>query len=858
MSDFTYALRTLAKTPGFTAIAVLTLALAIGVNSAVFALLNGLILRPVVPLHPAEVVNLFTAKQGASRDYRQFSHAEYLALRDAKDTFADVAAVQFALAGIGRDEGMRRSFAFFTSENFFSLMGTTPALGRFYTAEECRPNANALVVVTSYAFWQRMGGRPDFVGSSLRVNGQLFTVIGVTRDGFSGLNAILSPDLWVPLGAFARFGAAFSDGSAIADLANPKNYTLNLTARLAPGVTLESLKPRLPALAQRLTAIQPAPRSLGEGGPPDAPGGRELQAEVPSRFSLSTTPSNDGSTSFLTVGLFSMAGCVLLIASINLANMLLARGASRSKEIALRLALGASRWRIVRQLLAEGLLLAFAGGTLGLLVSLWANDLLIQSITGLFSSMNFSLVIHMRPDALVLGFTFLFCLLATLLFSLGPALRSSRVDLVHDLKQQSGEPTAYDRLGRFFAPRHCLVMVQIALSLTLLFSAGLFLRGALKAGGMKLGFEPAGGLVAELDYSLGLTPPEAVKRSLFAALDRLQALPGVAAVGAGTLLPYGNLTNTARVMPASEGPAPVKTDPNAPTPGFNGLSTATTPGYFDAIGVALVRGRDFTRAEATDKAAPRVAIVDTILAEKLFPKGDALGQHIRFTQPPSDGSPAEMEIVGICAPHRHDAISARDLGRIYVPYAHAFNGNVFLHIRYANRDPAATAAAVATVRAALRALDPDLPILQLAPYSTLLGKGIGLWIIRIGAVLFGVFGAIALVLAVVGVYGVKAYAVARRTREIGIRMALGAHPRDVFGLIMRQGALQTSLAVAVGLVLSLGVGRLLARLLYEVSPSDTFALLGSAALLATAALLACYLPARRATQVSPVTALRTE
>ena len=848
MQDLKHAIRLLAKSPGFTATAILTLALAIGVNSAVFALLNGLVLRPVVPLRPAEVVNLFTAKQSASRDYRQFSYAEYQSLREGRDTFADVAAVQFALAGIGRDEGMRRSFAFFTSENFFSMMGVTPAFGRFYSAEECRPNANLPVVVTSYAYWQRSGSRPDFVGSILRVNGRPYTVIGVTPEGFSGLNAIISPDLWVPLGVFAQFGSAFSDANGSPDLLSPKNYTLNVTARLAPGVTLESLKPRLPVLAQHLTALQPA----------DVTGTRELQAEAPSRFSLSTQPSNDGSTAFLTIGLFSMSGCVLLIASLNLANMLLARGSARAKEIALRLALGATRWRIVRQLLTEGLLLACAGGALGLVVSLWANDLLLQSIAGLFSSMNFSLVIHMRPDALVLGVTFLFCLFATLMFSLGPALKASRADLVHDLKQSSGDTAVSGRWNRFFAPRHCLIMAQIALSLTLLFSAGLFLRGAVKAGGLDLGFEPAGDLITEMDYTLANTPAEDTKRSLFSAIDRVRAQPGVQAAAVGTMLPYGNLTNINRVMPAGEAPVVNKADPNAPTPGFNALYTSTTPGYFDALGVRLLRGRDFTDTEARDKAAPLVAIVDDKLAKQLFPKGDALGQRIRYTQPPSDGSPAEMEIVGICASHRHDVLNAQNMGRLFVPYAAAFNGNVYLHVRYATKDPVATAAAIAPLRAALRSSNPDLPVLQITPFANLVEKNIGLWIVRIGAVLFGVFGAIALALAVVGVYGVKSYAVARRTREIGIRMAVGAQPGDVFALIIKQGALQTALAVTIGLLFSLGIGQLLAKLLYQVSPTDPIALGGSAALLAGAALFACFMPARRATKVSPMTALRSE
>jgi predicted permease len=849
LSDFRFALRTLAKSPGFTIVAVLTLALAIGVNSAVFALMNGLVLRPVVPLRPKEVVNLFTAKQGASRDYRQFNYAEYLALRADRETFADVAAIQFSLAGIGRDEGVRRSFAFFTSENFFPMMGVQPALGRFYNAEECRPNANHQVIVTSYQFWQRNGGKPDFLGSQLIVNNRRYTVVGVAPENFSGLNALISPDLWVPLGVFSHFGSAFGD-SGITDLANPKNYTLNLTARLAPGLTLESLKPRLPALGERLSAIQP----------PDSPGKRELQAEPPSRFSISTTPSEDSSSNFLLVGLFSMSGCVLLIASINLANMLLARGASRAKEIAVRLALGATRWRIIRQLLAEGILLAVAGGALGLLVSLWANDLLLQSIATLFSSMQFSLVIHMRPDSLVLSVTFLFCLIATLLFCLGPALKSSRADLVNDLKQQGGEPAAAHRVARFFAGRHLLVMAQIALSLALLFGSGLFLRGALKAGGLSLGFEPRGSLVAELDYTLANTAPLDAQRSIFSLIDRARSLPGVESAAVATLLPYGNLTNISRVMPAHEAPAAAtaKTDKDAPTPGVNGLYSSTTPGYFETIGVRLLRGRDFTIIEARDKSAPRVAIVDESMAKKLFPGGDALGQRIRYTQPPSDGSPAEMEIVGICSAHRHDVLDREERPRLYVPFAAAYNGNVFLHVRYSTKDAVRLAGTVAPLRAAFRAADPDVPLLQITPYTNLVEKNIGLWIVRIGAVLFGVFGGIALVLAIVGVYGVKAYAVSRRTREIGIRMAIGARPRDVFFLLMKQGALQTLLAVVVGLLLSLAVGQLLGKMLYQVSPADPLALVASTALLASAALLACYLPARRATKVNPMNALRAE
>jgi ABC-type antimicrobial peptide transport system permease subunit len=300
------------------------------------------------------------------------------------------------------------------------------------------------------------------------------------------------------------------------------------------------------------------------------------------------------------------------------------------------------------------------------------------------------------------------------------------------------------------------------------------------------------------------------------------------------------------------------TDPKAADPGASGLFTGITPGYFDAIGVRLLRGRDFTQAEAENKDAPRVAIIDELMAKKLFPNADAVGQHIRYTQPPRDGSPNDLEVVGIVSTHRHDVQNETMLRRLFVPLAQGYSGNVYLHMRIASKDRRAVAAMIPAVRQMLRTVDPDLPILGIAPFSDLMEKSVGLWVVRLGAVLFGVFGGIALILAVVGVYGVKAYAVACRTREIGIRMALGAQRGDVFGLIMRQGAMQTGLAIVFGLLLALAVGRVLAQILYEVSPTDPFALITSGLMLAAASLLACFFPARRATKVTPMTALRTE
>ena len=844
--DLKFAFRQLLKSPGFTSVAVTTLALAIGVNSAIFAIVNGVVLHPVVPVRPNEVVNVFTARQNASHDYRQFSYNEFRELREnGGDVFIDLAAFEFAVAGIGRDHEMRRRFAILTSENYFSLMGTHPYRGRFYTAEECKPNANIAVVVTSYGFWKRMGSRSDFVGSTLQINGQPYTVIGIAQDGFSGANVLIAPDVWLPLGMHARLGSAFSDSESMHDLALPKNYALNLTGRMRADLTIDAAKSRLPILAQRLTSIQHA----------DAEDTRQLQIQTPSRFSLSISPQDDGPITLIGTLLMGMAGAVLLIASLNLANMLLARGTVRAKEIAVRLAVGASRWRIIRQLLCEGLLLALFGGAVGLVLSTGWNDLLLESLSTLLGSTSASFVVNLDPDGPALAATFLFCVAATLLFSLGPALKATKADLVNDLKQQVGEPARIGRLSRFFAPRHILVMAQIALSLMLLFAAGLFFRGALKAAGLNPGFIAAGDLVTEIDFSLIKKDPAEAKRLMSTITQRARELPGVRAAAFGTMLPYGNFTNTRRIMSTKE---TMPTDPKATDPGAGALFTAITPGYFDALGVRLLRGRDFTQTECENKETRRVAILDEEMARKLFPNQDAIGQHIRYTQPPRDGSPNDLEVVGIVNQHRHDIQNDTLNQRLFVPLAQSYDGNVFLHVRFAAQERHSVAAMTAPLRQMLRDIDPDLPVLSITPYVDLMEKSPNLWLVKLGALLFGAFGCIALLLAVVGVYGVKAYAVACRTHEIGIRMALGAHRRDVFALIMRQGALQTALAVAVGLLLSLAAGRVLSQIVYGVSPSDPFSLITSSLTLAAAALLACFLPARRATQVNPITALRME
>jgi putative ABC transport system permease protein len=389
----------------------------------------------------------------------------------------------------------------------------------------------------------------------------------------------------------------------------------------------------------------------------------------------------------------------------------------------------------------------------------------------------------------------------------------------------------------------------------LLFAAGLFFRGALKAVGLNPGFVARGDIITEFDFSLIKKTPADSRRLIFDMVRRVRELPGVTASAVGTMLPYSDFTSARRVLRTRDA---MPNDPKAPDPSVNSLFTAITPGYCEALGIKLLRGRDFTQNECENKDVRRVAIIDEEMAKKLFPNEDPVGQHIRYTNPPKDGSPNDMEVVGVVSKHRHSVENDSLICRLFVPLAQGYSGQNFLHVRLNTLDQHAVAAFIPTLRQTLREIDPDLPLLQMTTFVDLVERSPNLWIVKLGATLFGAFGAIALMLAVVGVYGVKAYAVACRTREIGIRMALGAHRRDVFVLIMRQGAMQTALAVGAGLLLSLAAGRVLAKILYDVSPSDPLALITATLMLASAALLACFFPANSATRVNPITALRTE
>ncbi|MDI1319965.1 MAG: FtsX-like permease family protein, partial [bacterium] len=545
---------------------------------------------------------------------------------------------------------------------------------------------------------------------------------------------------------------------------------------------------------------------------------------------------------------------------------------ARRKEFAIRLALGGGRGRIIRQLLTEGFVLALAGGLAGFLLGTWSTTVLVHSLGAM---VPVGLFFQGATNPAVFVATFTFCTLATLAFALGPALKLSRGDVISDLKDNAGEDRVERR--RRWLPRNPLVVAQLALSLGLLTSAGLFIRGAVTASHVETGFKADDTLLVEMDASLGGYDEIRSAQLYRAANDRLAALPGVQSVSLSAVIPFGLVSLDKAVMRAGLKVAPdAKPATAAEGLAFNARWNSVGADYFSTNALPLLRGRAFTKAEAESSGAPAVAIIDEVLAKKLWPQGDALGQHIQFAErdaPTAGGAEKKagisatiedqnqsksIEIVGIVPATRWTLFSDEVNGCVFVPFAQGYQSNVYFQIRTAQRAPGTDAAFFDTVRRELRTAAPNVPIISSKTFRQHLESSFEIWLVRTGAILFSVFGGLALLLAVVGLYGVKAYSVSRRTREIGIRMALGAAPAAVQSMIIREGASMIVSGVALGLALGLGLGQLLASMLYKVSPLDPATFLTAPAVLAAVALLACWFPARRAMRVSPLQALRSE
>jgi putative ABC transport system permease protein len=828
LQDLRFGLRTLVKTPGFTTIAVVVLALGIGANTAMFTVVNALLLRPLSG-QADELVGLYShdrTRPGSS--YRAFDYPNYVDIRDGNDIFQSLMAHTFAMVGLPAGDTTRQTFVEVISSNYFETVGAPLAAGRAFTLEEERPSARIPVAIVNHQ-------HADLLGKTIKVNAIDFTVVGVAPPNFTGTMALISPEMWLPLGMFDIVVNDIFKNSGYG-LADRRTQSLVVAGRLKPGITLDNAAPRLDALSRRLERAYPSENKE-----------QLLTVNQLPRLGTSTSPQSETGPALAAALLMGLSGVVLLIACLNIANMLLARGSARRKEIAIRLAVGGARARIVRQLLTEGLLLAVAGAVGGLVLASWVTGALVASLAGL---MPFGIAFETKPDVLVLTATTAFAVIATVISGLGPALKLSKRDLVTDLKALTADGSPV--LGRRFSARNVMVVSQIALSLMLLSTGGLFARGALKAASANPGFSYESQLLVGIDPTLIQYDAVRGRAATRAVLDRVRALPGITSAGLAASVPFGEF---------HEGPSVERVGP--PRPGLAEQSGTTYrvigTDYFRTLNLPMIRGREFTESEEMSSSVPRVAIIDERLARKLFGADDPLGQMIRFTERPGEASKNDrqpMEIVGIAAPIR-DELFDREAGpALYAPWGRDYRGNMFIHARAAQ--PGTERDLLQTIRRDIRAYDARLPVVQTTTMQAFHDRSLGLWAVRAGGRTFLTFGVLALLLAVVGLYGVKSYVVAQRTREIGIRMALGAKPRDVLTMVLKEGAVLSAVGVALGLPLAALLGFALSSLLYDVKPLDPVVFVSAPVLLALAAMAATWLPARRATRVTPLTALRTD
>lgn len=860
--DFRFACRQLIKAPGFAIAAILVLALGIGANTAVFSLVHTMLFAPPGYAQPHELVQVFSQNKKNPKSFRAFSYPTLTDIRAQNSVFSGVAAHNVGMVGLGEKGNTRRVFADVVSSDYFAVLGVTPLRGRVFLPEEETPGRDAHVAIVSYSYWARHNLDPSILGSQILINGRSCTVVGILPQTFTGTMMVFSPEVWMPLSAYDSIANNFATEKS-KPLASRDGEHLLLIGRFKPGMTAMTAEAALKTLAANLEKAFPVEQK-----------DQTFTTAPVSRFSISDDPPDDSNMAAIAPLLMGMAAIVLLVACLNLANMLLARGTARRKEIALRLALGGSRWRIVRQLLTEGLLLALLGGVGGLMLGIWCSGLLARSLSSL---MPLDVVWNGGPSLPVLAVTFGFCLLGTVCFALGPAMKLSRSSVIEDLKEHAGEDVVRRRWR--FLLRNPLVVAQIAFSLALLTAAALFIRGANKAATFETGLHAEKDLLLEVDASLSGASQSQVQQTYRALSDRFSTLPGVQHVSISATAPFGMLSLGKAIQRAGVHVAPDGKPSNA----AEGLAYKTRfhsvgADYFASVGLPILRGRAFSVNESTQGEGPAVAIIDEALARKLWPDGDALGQRIQYADdnaPRAKGdSPDSMgisqggkgniktgeaiEVIGIVPSTRGALFERQPRGSIYVPFARGFQSAAYFFLQCPGLTKDNVAQMADAIRRSVREVDPTLPVLSLKTYPQHVDSNLQLWTVRASATLFTVFGGLALTLAIVGVYGVKAYSVARRTREIGIRMALGARPSTVQWMILREGSFMLAGGVLIGLLLAVATGKLLSGMLYQVGTLDPVAFSMAPLLLAAATFLATWLPARRATRISPMTALRTE
>lgn len=830
VQDSRHAVRTLTHSPGFSLVAILTLALGIGANTGMFSLVNGLLLHPLYP-QAGEMVGLYERSTAPSGGYRGVSYPNYREIRaGTADVFTDVAAFTTALVGFDDGGETRRTLASAVTANYFQTVRVTLALGRPFTPEEERLGAGARVAILGHRLGERRGADTNVLGRIVRINGEPFTVIGVAPEGFAG-TTIPGPELWLPLGAHEVFrpeGASTGRPFSARDA-----HELSVVGRLRAGASVETAGPVLATFARRLAQAFPA-----------ANAGYTLEASAPSRLMFFARPGSGALSAGLAVLLMLMPAIVLLVACLNLANLLLARGQARRQEMAIRSSLGAGRGRLVRQLMTEGLLLALAGGAVGLPVSTWAMQGLLASVRPVLPIAT-SLP-ELDPDWRVFVATVVFSLAATVIFGAWPARASTGRDVVTELRRRAGGEAPRQPGG--LRVGSALVVGQVALSVVLLASCGLFLMSALSAATADPGFRLDGGLVVRIDPALAGYDEARGRRVHRAVVDRLRAVPGVDAVSIGSRPPFSSSGDSRYVVPA----------------GASGGQRAPVDAVFSvvgrdsarALGLPMLAGRDFVDEELVPGSSEPVAIVDEALAERLWPAAGALGRLIQFVDARESRREPPMRVVGIVPAVKHSLGNPRAFPHVYVPLGQHYESAMTVQLRLA--DARTERAMLATVGRAVRSVDERLPILELETWRGHLEASLEVWLYRAGARVFSAFAGVGLLLAVVGVYGVKSYVVSRRTREFGIRIATGAHPRALLWQVLREGGRVAGAGIGIGVVLALAAGRILQGFLYGVGAVEPVVLVTAPLILLMASLLASYVPARRATKVDPTAALRAE
>ena len=811
IKDIRYGIRSLLKRPGFASVAIITLALGIGANTAIFSLVNTVLLRSLPVSQPSQIVSVALRLKYDSMS--AFSYPNFIDFRDRNQVLSGLIAYRFLPLSLSRDNNNERIWGYEVSGNYFDVLGVQAIKGRTFLPEEDRTRLSHPVAVISYGCWQRrFGGDASLVGRDVLLNNHPFRIIGIAPEGFKGTELVYTPEIWLPASMmeWAEPGSMFLD--------NREAGNFFVVGRLKPEIGRREAEASLNLLAQQLGKEYP-----------DTNEGQSIKL-VPPGFIL---PELRGAVVNFTWVLMAAVALVLLVTCTNLAGLLIARATDRRREIAIRLAMGASRLRLIRQLLTESVLLSLAGGILGVFLALWMLNVLL----GFKPPIDFPLAVDVDVDWRVLIFSLAVSLITGAFFGLAPALQATRPNIVTALKDTAAQGGA--RKTRL---RSALVVAQISLSLLLLIGAGLVVRTLQQLQTMNPGFDPRNAMTVSFD--LGLQGYDEARGQQFQhqLIERVQSLPGVKSAAISNYIPLSLNYNSNNVFVEGQ---PAERGANVPL----SMVASISPRYFETMGTPVLEGREF--ADQDKRETERVAIVNETFVRRLLPfaktNADAIGKRISFR----DKGPF-LRIVGVAGDGKYFNIAEEPRSFLWTTTAQDYTSSVILLVR-TNGNPESVLGAV---RAELHSLDPNLPVFDVKTLTE--HMRFALFPARIAATVLGVFGLVALVLAAIGIYGITSYAVSQRTREIGIRMALGAQLSDVMKLILTHGVKLTVIGVCLGLLGAYIVTRAITSVLYGVSATDPLTFVGVSVLLMAVALIACYVPARRATRVDPLVALHYE